>query len=125
MKRARHSYSTEDKAAALTLLDFHRGNVKRAARAAGVPRKTLAQWRDGKGVSAEVVSLHYLKRSDLADRIENLLHLLIDAVPGKIEQASLLETVKAAGIFIDKMQLLRGKPTVLALCPMCQRLKAS
>jgi hypothetical protein len=125
MKRARRSYSTEDKAAALTLLDFHRGNVKRAARAACVPRKTLEQWRDGKGVSAEVVSLHYLKGSQIADRLENLVHLMLDAMPHKLDGMSGLELVKAAGVCIEKMQLLRGKPSILALCPSCRKERAA
>jgi hypothetical protein len=120
--KPRRTYSTEDKATALLLLDLNRGNVKRAAQVAGIPRKTLAQWKDGKGVSAEVVSLHYARGSDLADRFEHFIHLMLDSIsPQKIAEMTGLEAVKASAILVDKMQLLRGQPTQLVTCRHCAR----
>jgi hypothetical protein len=109
----------KEKAAALVVLDSHRGNVKRAARAAGVPRKTLSQWNAGEGgVGAEVVELHRQRATSLADLIEETVRKLIEgaAEPERIKDASLLELAKAVGIVFDKIHLLRGKPSAHAPC---------
>lgn len=121
--KTRRIYSEEEKAAALTVLDFHRGNVKRAARAAGLPRKTLSSWRNGRGVSAKVVSIHTARKTALADEIENTVRIILDQLPAKIPEASLMDAAKSLGILIDRMLILRGMPNRLTCCPSCSSVR--
>lgn len=51
------------------------------------------------------------KREDLADRLEDLAHKLLDKAEGKIGDANLSNVTVALGISIDKMRLLREQPT--------------
>jgi transposase-like protein len=45
-KRGQRPYSLEQRAVALSVLDFCDGNVAHAAQATGIERKTLFKWRD-------------------------------------------------------------------------------
>ena len=104
--KARRSYSDEQKALALAGLDANAGNVARTARQLGLPRKTLDQWAKGR-VPPGVANLRHQKKEALADRLEELAGRLLDAMPGKIAGASLIQLAVAVGIIIDKMVMLR------------------
>jgi len=106
-------YSDTTKAVALATLDACRGNLKQAAAKAGVPIVTLLQWRDGQAINPDVSQLRIEKSDELADRLEDLAHRLIDAVPGKLGEAPLREVALSLGIAIDKMQVLRGQPDAI------------
>ncbi|MFL6228432.1 MAG: hypothetical protein ACJ741_06600 [Pyrinomonadaceae bacterium] len=111
--RAKRSYRATDKAESLALLDAEGGNVKRAARAARVPRKTLESWAGGHGVTPEVEERRAEKRAELSDRFEAAIHDMMDAFAGKIGDASLKDVATAIGILTDKRQLLKGQPTAI------------
>jgi hypothetical protein len=105
MKRRRR-YSDDERAGALAALDANRGNVAHTARQLGVPRETLQSWARGR-VHPGVVKMCQQKKKALADAIEDLARRLLDFVPAKIEGASLLDVMIAAGIAVDKMLALR------------------
>ncbi len=107
---ARRQYSDQDRASALAALDANGGNVAKTAKDVGVPRVTLIQWRDGV-VSQGVSELRQVKKGDLADRLEEIAHKLVEAIPGKIGSAPLKEVAVALGIAVEKSRLLREKPT--------------
>jgi hypothetical protein len=100
-------YSDEERATALAALDGNGGNRQRTARQLGIPRKTLATWASG-AVHPAVADLRHQKKRDLADGLEQVAYRLLDAIPGKLEGASLLELAIGLGILVDKMLLLRG-----------------
>lgn len=105
-------YSDDDRAAALCALDLHAGNASRAAKALGIPRVTLLQWRDGR-VPATVADLRNGKKADLSAKLEAIAHRCADLIPEKLEGASLRDLVGALHIAVDKMRILRGDPTVI------------
>lgn len=107
----RRQYSDNDKAAALAALDTNDGNVYKTAQQLGIPRKTLESWANNAGVNDDVANLRQHKKGEIADRLEDLVHQLIDAMPGKIGDANLQQAATTLGIAVEKIQLLRGKPT--------------
>lgn len=109
----RRRYTEEERAVALAALDAHEGNVLKAAAFCKIPRKTLENWRDGGAVNEAVAELRHIKKGELADRLEALAHLLVDAMPEKLAEATLKDAAVALGVSVDKMQLLRNKPTTI------------
>jgi len=103
-------YSDQEKALALAALDANGGDESKTARQTGIPRKTLAYWARGHTGPA-VAMLRQGKREDLAERTEGILHQLLDAVPGKIGEASLRDLAVMYGVGVEKMRLLREQPT--------------
>lgn len=126
MAKGQRAYTEEDKASALVALDANRGNVYRTALQLGVPRATLQEWRDGRGTNAEVTTSRQLKKGELSERFESVIHSLLDAVPKKIAGASLKDLAWTLGVFTDKMLALDGEATPggippFALTPEQQR----
>ena len=107
------AYSDSEKATALAALDANGGNVAATARQLKIPRKTLDGWKAGTNVHEEVAEIRQEKKRDLADEMEKIALNLVDAIPDKIKEASLQQTATSLGIAVDKMQLLRGKPTAI------------
>ena len=115
-KRAeKRQYSDSDKATALAALDANGGNVSGTARQLSIPAKTIENWAKSRGVHPAVAKMGEVKKRELADKLEELAHQIIDAAPDKIEKAGLKDSMIAAGTAIDKMQLLRGKPTAIVM----------
>ena len=103
-------YSDADRAAALAALDANGGNLAGTARQLGMPRKTLAEWAAGR-TPPGMADLRQQKRGDLATELEGIAYKLVEAMPGKIEGANLQQLATSLGIAVDKVQLLKGKPT--------------
>lgn len=110
-KRARRSYTDEQKAAALATLAAESGNLRRAARIAGVPYSSLKGWRNAPmPVSPE-----------LLEEATEKLDILLEQIAGKLatglnrsETLSKLLTRPAQagvllGITVDKIVALRNK----------------
>jgi transposase-like protein len=106
---SKRQYSDEDKATALTALDANGGNVKRTANQLGIPHKTLDDWAKGRNQNRAVADLRTRKRGSLADKFESLAHLIVDAMPSKIEKATLSQCAVSSGIATDKAIRLRGE----------------
>jgi transposase-like protein len=109
--KGQRSYSEDDKARALTLLDSNGGNVFRTAKQLGIPRATLQEWRDGRGVNAEVTTSRHQKKGELSARYESLVHEALDALtPAKLKKAGVRDLAVVVGVFTDKMLALDGEP---------------
>jgi hypothetical protein len=106
----RRGYSDHQRAEALAVLDANGGALRQTSRDTGIPTSTLKLWRD-EGVHPDCAELCTEKKQSLADRLEALAHTLIDALPGKVTDASLQQAATSLGIAVDKMRLLRGEPT--------------
>ena len=104
-------YSDEDKASALAALDANGGNASKTARQLGIPRITLLDWSKNRGVSDDMSELRQVKKVELAEKLEEIAHKLADAIPGKINDATLQQTATSLAIAVDKLQLLKGEPT--------------
>lgn len=107
---AKRQYSDNDKATALAALDANSGNLKLTARELGIPASTLQRWRDGQ-VNDDVTVLRTYKKDELAERLVEIAHQLIDAAPDKVKGANLQQIFTSLGIAIEKIQLLEGEPT--------------
>lgn len=109
----RRAYSTGERADALAHLAAEAGSVKRAARAAGVPRKTLEYWARGRGLNAEVLSMIEESRKKLAATLMREAEEMAAELPGKRPGASYQQALVGIGIAVDKSQLLSGEPTAI------------
>jgi lambda repressor-like predicted transcriptional regulator len=115
---ARKAYSNDEKAEILAALDANGGNLKRTARETGLPINTLRRWRDGQGINEEVIQLRPQKRGILADMYEDEINAIFVTLPTKREEATYQQLATAAGIFTDKMRLLRDLPTeIIGILP--------
>lgn len=110
-RKPKQPYTDAQKADALAALDANGGNQYKTARQIGVPRKTLAEWANGRHTNVDVATMRQGKQVALAERLEMLANLLLDALPGKLDSASAKDAAITLGIALDKMQLLRGEPT--------------
>lgn len=116
--RARRNYTDEEKAAGLAVLALHGGDASKAARAAGVPRRTLQRWRDE---SPEVVAqIAQEKKDDLAGHLEEIARtaagIIAVALPLLRQEPALAlkflaDLNRIMGTAIDKRQLLLDLPT--------------
>ncbi len=104
----RRRYSDEDRAQALAALAANNGNTNKTAEQIGVPEATLRLWAKTSAVPAEVCEQ---KKKDLASRLDDLAHALIDdlARPERIAEADYQKAATALGIAMDKAALLRGQ----------------
>lgn len=107
----KRSYSEADKAAALLTLETNGGNVARTSRETHIPRKTIEGWRDGKGVNDDVADLRRENRAPLLSLLTEELYEVLDLMPDKRSEAAYKDLVRAAGILVDKVQLLGGGAT--------------
>lgn len=75
-----------------------------------VPENTLRRWfRGSRNTPPAKVVTH--KRIDFREAIRDELNAIFDAASNVREEASYRDLMVAAGIMVDKMQLLEGKPT--------------
>ena len=115
---ARRRYSDVERAEALALLDANGGALRETARATGVPVATLQGWRDGAGVPSQCTELRTEKRTELADRFEALVHLVLDKLPSKLDAATAAQLATVFGVAYDKMRLARGEATSITRMDM-------
>lgn len=116
-KRPRRRYNDEFRAKAVVTLEAagypdKEGALAEVSRHLDMPHNTLRNWYHDKHnpVSAE---LRQDKKKELVIELEEVAHLLVQAIPGKIGEASLQQTATSMAIAIDKMQLLKGQPTLI------------
>ncbi len=108
-------YTDDEVAVALAFLKASgypdaKGAMAKTARHTGVPRNTLRRWVRGEmhPVGIEVVAR---KTIDLTVAINNELAEIFGEMDAAREGASYKDLAVAAGIFIEKKQLIEGKPT--------------
>lgn len=114
-KRGNHRrYCDADKAGALLALASNGGNIKRTAKETGIPYMTLSEWSKG-GCHESITKFRDENRDNLADAMETMAWRLLEAMPGKIGDASLRDVATALGISIDKARLLRNEATSISV----------
>jgi transposase-like protein len=104
-------YSPEEKATGLAHLAAEGGNVKRAARVANVPRKTLQGWRDGRGITGEVTAVIEESKLRLRDMYRDEAEAALEEAKAKRGAANYKDLMIGAAVATDKMQLLSGEAT--------------
>lgn len=102
-------YSDLERSSALAALTANGGNLDRTAKQVGIPTTTLYNW--AKGVSHPEASSNGEQKRALADLLEEVARKILADLPGKLPSSDMRGAATALGIVIDKMQLLRGKPT--------------
>lgn len=87
-----------------------KGALSAVAKHLGVPRSTLRGWHTAQN-NPPPSEIRREKRGDLAALIESELDSIFDEMPNARQDASYRDLATAAGILIDKKQLLSGEPT--------------
>jgi len=108
-----HTYTDQDKAAALAYLQSKGWRIAEAARDLGVPKSTLQGWAAGEWLPPAVREKYGEIKESLSSKLENIAHQLIDAIPDTIPNASLKDLGAILAVVIDKMRLLREEPTAI------------
>lgn len=117
----RRTYTDEEKAVGLAALKLHGGDLSKAARAAGVPRKTLDRWRHS--APETVRQIGQQKTADLAamelgivERSTGISIKALDAIDAEPMTVALALAVlpivtRSGGVAFDKYQLATGGAT--------------
>lgn len=113
MKRKR--YDDEYRASAVLMLEAagfpnKEGALTYVSTHLGLPHQTLARWARATQNPPPSNMVHK-KGLDLISAIQNELSEIFPAMAGRREDANYRELATAAGILIDKLQLLTGRPT--------------
>lgn len=113
--KKKRQYSDSDKARVLAVLDANGGNISLTAKQTGVPRNTLSDWSKGRKIVPEVTEMRQDKKEELADVFERVARQYLDRALSDeaIGDTKGKDAVIAAATATDKMQLLRGKPTLI------------
>jgi hypothetical protein len=107
------AYSDEQKAVALAALQANGGDFKKTAKFCRLPERSIRRWAAGENVPDGIDKNVTHKKEALADKLERLACKLADAAFEKSEDANLQSCATSMAIAIDKMQLLREKPTAI------------
>lgn len=117
MSRPRRRYDDKFRASAVVMLEAagypdKDGSLMEVARHLGVPHNTIRAWYHAEH-NPPPSELRQEKKRELVIELEEIAYLLIKAIPGKIDEANLQQTATSMAIAIDKMQLLKGQPTLI------------
>jgi|SRR5215471_1957923 len=112
-KRKYRKYTDEDKSAALEHLRSSGRTVRSAARELGIPRGTLTDWAGGKKIGPKLAQEFGAVKETLSARLEDVAYQIVDAMPAKIEEASLRDLGATLANVVDRMRLLREEPTAI------------
>lgn len=112
---ARRRYDDQFRAAAVVMLEAagypgKEGALTQVAKTMGVPAMTLHRWARVKNNPAPTQLVNE-KRIDLLELINTELAGIFGTMPGARNDASYRDLATAAGILVDKRQLLTGQPT--------------
>lgn len=126
----RRFYSDREKADALAVYDAC-GSLTEASKACGIPDSTLSQWINGHhGVFSPDIPIlrseRQLNSAELAQKFDVIAHLATDHViarlqdPKRANRTPMPHLMNAAGISVDKSQLIRGLPTSISASVMSE-----
>jgi hypothetical protein len=104
-------YPPEVKANAIILLRANGGDTLQTQRETGIHNATLAYWWEHQDRIIQNSEVFKSSNADLLSKLDNMSHVLVESMPGKIEDATLYQVAGAMAICIDKAQLLRGEAT--------------
>lgn len=116
-KRPRRRYDDKFRASAVVMLEAagypdRKGALEKAAKACKAPESTLRGWYN-ETHNPPPAKLRAEKKLELADLLKNELGGIFRDMPGARPDASYRDLGTVAAIFIDKLQLLEGKPTLI------------
>lgn len=103
-------YTDDEKGIALALLRINH-NYHETGRLTDIPPATIRRWAFGEGCHPAVMMSVEDRQKLIADRLETIIHRLLDIVPDKETDATLQQTMTSVAIAIDKMRLMREQPT--------------
>ena len=114
-KRKWTDYSDEDKASAVLMLEAagypdRKGAMSQVVRELGVPESTLRSWAKNEH-GAPPAKVRDRKKGELIESLNEVATKLIAHLGDIADTGDVRETATAAGIVIDKLQLLRGDST--------------
>jgi len=114
-KRPRRRYDDKFRASAVVMLEAagypdKKGALEQTAKACKAPESTLRGWYS-EAHNPPPAKLRAEKRLELTDLLKNELGSIFKAMPNARPDASYRDLGTVAAIFIDKLQLLEGKPT--------------
>lgn len=117
VSRPRRRYDDKFRASAVVMLEAagypdREGSLAEVARHIGMPHNTLRNWYHSVH-NPPPSDVRQEKKEDLVIELEKVAHLLVKAIPDKIEDATLQQVATSMGITIDKLQLLKGQPTLI------------
>jgi transposase-like protein len=118
-------YSVEERAQALAVLQANAGNLKKTQRDTGIPRKTLAGWRDGNNKDhAQVLEQVPAKCEDLAAKLDAIAGKLTRVTELKLDnllsgdddiaKVNIKDLSLATSNTVQTTNLLRHKPTSIS-----------
>ncbi len=114
-KRTYNRYDDEFRASAVIMLQVEgypnrKGALQRVATQTGVSHTVLRDWfhRNHNPPPSEVLQQ---RKKELNEMLKDLAYRLIDAIPGKLKDASAATVATTLGIVVDKMLLLEKQPT--------------
>lgn len=112
----RRVYTDEDRAAVLAELAVNDGNVKRTARALGIPVPTVRRWRDNwvrEGVPPETSAALEVASNDFLEDAKRIQHKLLVVLEHKVDSGDVTtrDVSTALGILTDKIRAYQQVPT--------------
>ena len=115
MRGRRQHYDDEFRASAVLMLEAagypgQKGALSQVANRLSVPESTLRGWFSG-AHNPPPAKVRAEKRIDLREAIREELAGIFPAMAERRQEATYRELATAAGILIDKDQLLSGQPT--------------
>ena len=114
MPKTKAVYSDKDKAAALTLLDFNKGNVNKSATALSIPESTLRKWEKER-VAAKPAVIEPVEefQGELSERFERSIRIALSRADDLLTVADLSDVRLYVEMMTDKLQLLNNRPTAI------------
>lgn len=114
-KRLHRRYDDKFRASAVVMLEAagypeKKGALEQVAKACKAPESTLRGWYN-ETHNPPPAKLRAEKRLELIDLVKSELQGIFRAMPNARPEASYRDLGTVAAIFIDKLQLLEGKPT--------------
>lgn len=114
----RKRYDDKFRASAVVMLEAagypgKLGALATTAKHIGVPERTLSRWFNGEQ-NEPPDKLVSEKREELSDLLRNEIDGALGAMKGARDGASYRDLGTVAGILIDKLQLITGKPTEIS-----------
>jgi transposase-like protein len=111
--RSKTQYPDVFKAQALIKVEANEGNVSKTARELGIPKDTLYDWVNSRGINPDVLEIQAGVKGPMADEFERASRLYLQRAvkPEAIEKTSGYYALLGAGDAMKSAQLLRGQPT--------------
>ena len=115
MAKSRRRYTDDERATYVAMLaaeDYpdRLGALKKVSEFAQVHTNVLRRWWKATS-NPPPTELVTQKKGAIEDRLQEIVHKVLDLLPDSLEVASTRDLITALGVSVDKWQLLRGEPT--------------